>query len=463
MSSTTQDQPSFNQRHTRQLMLGTICKDTYIGADKVKKYLIKPVSESDIEYEGRQNISAIATTFKKGIDSFTDILFKNPLRYSEDVPDKIVEYYKTANGSDSLNEMAKGAFKESLLMNAVYWLVWTPDNTASNAREEEQLGIRPYIEEITLENIISIRRDSLGNLSMVIVAGTYVAEEGRYEDVEKAEYRVYFASGEVEIWREAKTGDEIEMYDTIMLDVPEMPIVELRYETQDETPAFINEAKLQLEQYNIESARFSYNIKLGFPMVTTWGLLQNSKNVAIDSEDSDGNPVKIVQFQSSKGIDFPVNPETGSKLGDIEFKEISGDSDSVLKGTSEDYTTAIMDGFISLITSTSGNKTVAEAENERAAGESTLSSASSNLEDFLNRVHSLFCKYAGIEPVGEIYTNTEFVDDDLDSLEYQLLTDLLAESVIDKRQFLEELQSYGKLQTVDIDALMDRLTAVGYQ
>ena len=293
---------------------------------------------------------------------------------------------------------------------------------------------------------------------MVIVAGSYSFKEGRYGSEKKIEYRIYFDTGLVEIWRENAEG-EITHYEDIQLEVEKMPIIELQYEEQTDTPAFTNESKLQLQQYNIDSARFSYNLKLAFPLVKTWGLLQNSNNIAKNDIDEDGNPVKIVEFQASKGIDFPVNPENGAKLGDINFEEISGDADKVLQGTSNDLTMAISRGFIQITTNQSGNKTVAEAENERATAEGTLNSASQNVEMFLNDAHILFCEYAGIKPTGTIVMNTEFVEDTLDNTEYQLLMDLYAEQIIDRTQLLEELQHYDKLKTMDIEALIDRTLA----
>ena len=457
MSTPGIDTPSFKVDDTIERQQGLMCKDVYEGGHNIKPYLIQPVSESAQEYQKRQKVSSVKPVFKKGIDSFTDLLFRKPITY-QDISPEIEEYYKKANGNQSLNEMAKGAFKESLLTNAIYWLVWTPPNDAETAAEENEEQIRPYIEEIILDNVVEVVHDTMGNVARITVAGAYEYESGRYGSVMKPEYRIYFNDGVVEIWRENSEG-EIVLVDTIQLEVPKMPIVELRYEEQTETPAFTNEAKLQLQQYNIDSARFSYNLKLAFPLVKTWGLLQNSNNIAKDSIDDDGNPVKVVEFQASKGIDFPVNPETGAKLGDIEFEEISGDADKVLKGTSDDLTISISRGFIQITTNQSGNKTVAEAENERATGEGTLSSAAQNVEVFLNDVHTLFCEYAGLPVEGNIIMNTDFVEDTLDNTEYQMLMDLYSEQIIDRTQLLEELQHYDKLKTMDIEALIDRTLA----
>ena len=44
-----------------------------------------------------------------------------------------------------------------------------------------------------------------------------------------------------------------------------------------------------------------------------------------------------------------------------------------------------------------------------------------------------------------------------------MLKNLLDEQIINKRAFIEELKSYGKLKVVDVDDLMNELVATGMQ
>ncbi len=457
------DTPRFEQPLSLAQTEYAKCKKVFDGSSYVNSFLLQPVSESNKEYEVRASISSIGSSYRKGITNIRDIIFRKDLEYSEDMPESIAEDYTTVWGGNDLNDLSKNTLKDALLGNGCYWLIWTPTEQAANAKEEEQLGIRPYIEKITMDRIVEqlTYQDALGNLTMVTVKGSYVYKETKYEKEYKAEYRVYFDTGIVEIWRD--TGGMIVQVEEVILGVPEMPIVYFVIDQDQDIPPFINEANLQLQQYNIDSAKFSYNLKLAFPLVTTWGMLMNSQNIAEDGFDNDGNSVKLVEFQASKGIDFPVNPETGAKLGDLEFKEVSGTSDKVLKSTSDDLTKAILEGFVTMTTDTTGNKTTTQSESERVAGESTLASTASKLEAFINRAHDLFCKYAGVPTQGEIIVNDEFVGDELDDLEYKLLFDLLGEEILDKEEFVRELQGYGKLKGVDVDKLIARLTAVGKQ
>ncbi len=456
------DAPDFKQDNSLSQEEYLKCKAVYGGSPYVAGYLLKPVSESTAEHDIRKKISSIDSTYKKGINSFRDIIFRKDIEYSDDIPEQLLEYYKTVSGGDNLNSLSRDTLKDILLANDCYWLIWTPQFQAANAKEEEEIGLRPYIEKITADRIVDslTYQDALGNLTMVTVQGSYVYEKNRYEKKTKTEFRVYFKDGLVEIWRQ-DSQNVFTLVDEVQSEVKAMPIIKMTFSEGESIPPFVNEANLQLQQYNIESAKFSYNIKLAFPLVVTWGMLMNSHNIATDGFDDEGNEVKLVEFQSSKGIDFPVNPETGSKLGDIEFKEVSGTSDKVLKSTSEDLTKSIIDGFITMTTDASGNKTVEQAESERVAGESTLAATASNLELFINRGHDLFSQFAGIPTKGYITINKQFVKDMLDELEYKLLIDLLGEEIIDKREFVLELQRYGKVKNIDVDELMDRLTAVG--
>jgi hypothetical protein len=245
-------------------------------------------------------------------------------------------------------------------------------------------------------------------------------------------------------------------------EVKRMHILEFSFSESTDIPPFINEANIQILANNTHSSKYAYNKKLAFPFVKSWGMLQNSRNMFIDSVDDEGNPIKIVEFQASKGIDFPVNPETGAKLGDVEIEELSGDADAILKTSIADFKQEIVDGFIKMFdTSSSGNKTVEQSESERVAGESMASNLSQSLEDFLEEVHTLFCEMAGVTPDGKITTNKEFTTTELTELRYRMLTDLKTDNIIDTETFITELQKYGELDSVDAEEMATTLVAKG--
>ncbi|MDM5264689.1 hypothetical protein PF327_10830 [Sulfurovum sp. XTW-4] len=453
--------PEFKIKDTTVIAQSKKCNDVYVGANRVQEYLIKSNSESTIEFNSRKSIASCGTTFKKGINSIVDILFKTEITIDEKVSPKLTKYYETADGKQSLNKIAKTLLKQLLLSNKVYVLVWTPVNDAKNAKEEEQKGIRPYIEIITRDRVMDniLKRDSLGNIVHIAIAGSYVESETRYETKTNNEYRVYFNDGITEIFRETKDG--VSLYQTVQSEVEELNIIELTMDEVNDIPNFINEANYQLQHYNIESAKDSYNKKLAFPFVVTWGMMSNSSGIATEKTDDNGNTIQVVEFQANKGIDFSVHPETGAKLGDVEIKELDGNADTILKTTLEDKKLAILDGFIKFFTESSGNKTVEQSESERTAGESMAASLSQDMEHYLNRIHDLMCKFAGEKTEGYISTNKEFIDSGLTDIVYKMLSDLYMDETIDREAFLTEIQSYGLLKTIDIQKLKDRLTANG--
>jgi hypothetical protein len=448
--------PNFTYENQVVIDQSLKCFNTYTGADKVQAYLEKSGSESAAEYNRRLASSACGTTYRRAVNSIINIIFKNPITIDEGVSHDITRYYDTADGTKSLNELAKDLLRYMLLENKVYVLVWTPPVQASNAREEQQLGIRPYLSIISRDKVMDsvLRRDEYGNIEHIAVAGTYVYSQDKYEEETKTEYRVYFSDGTVEVFRETDGG--IVLTDTIQSGVNELSIIELVFDDTVDIPPFINEANYQLQYYNIESAKDSYNKKLAFPFVTTWGMMANSAGIAMPSTDDNGNPINVVEFQSSKGVDFSVNPETGAKLGDVEIKELNGSADAVLKSTLQDKKDAIVDGFVRFISETTGNKTQTQSESERVVGESMVASLSYKMEEYVNQIHTLFSKFAGVAPQGYITTNKEFFDTSMDDLSYKMLSDLYSDGTIDKTAYLTELQNYGELKTVDISALNDR-------
>ena len=453
--------PSFQQTNTVLLSQVSKCHNVYEGSEKVHEYLTKSKNESALGYSTRVEISACATIFKKGINSFVDILFRDSLTYSDDMPENIVEYYDSADGKRSLNEVAKQITKEILLSNKVYVLVWTPQSTATNAKEEQQQGVRPYIEIITRDRIIDsvTKRDTNGNIERIGVIGSYIESETRYEIEEGVENRVYFNDGTTEIFR--KYGGGFVLHDTIESDVKDMHILELTLDDIVDSPPFINEANTQLQHYNLESAKDAYNVQLAFPFIVTHGMMQNNRDISVNGTDDDGNTIQVVEFQANKGIDFAVNPETGAKLGDVTIKELSGSADAVLKSSIDDKKMAIIDGFVKMVGDSSGNKTTQQSESERVSGESTLAALSDKIEDFLNDIHALFSAFLSMEVKGYISVNKEFIEQGLSELKYKMLSDLYADETLDRRAYIEELQNLGELTTLDVDELEARLLANG--
>jgi len=458
------DVPSFNQSPSYKILLQDVskCHDVYNGGRDVHKYLNKSTSESLAGFKKSVSTSALSQTFENGINSIKDILFRSPITFDDKISPNLLELYKTVDGRQSFNEFAKEILVQAELSNRVYVLVSTPPHNAKTKAEEIQQGVRPTSELIPRDRVMDklIKRDGAGNIVRIGITGSYIKTEGKYTDVVEDENRIYFADGTVEIWRDNSDGEMV-LHETISSEVKEIHILEFVYNEIKDAPPYINAANYQLQHYNIERSKDRYNIKLGFPKVISWGLMGNSQNVSTQTKDENGNTVNVVEFDADKGIDFSVNPETGAKLGDVKILELDGKADGILETTLASKTKTIVKSFIEVVSDSNGNKTVEQSESERAEGESEISQLSDKMEDFINKIHKLFARFAGDSGDGYITTNKEFIKNGLTELKLKMLDDLLGNEIIDKIAYTKELQGMGELQTLDIDELEKRLIADG--
>jgi hypothetical protein len=427
-----------------------LCKNVYAGSSHCKKYLTLKTGESREGFEARKLEATLNQTFYKGVRSIIDIIFRKELTLSDDVSQKMKDYYEKADGTHSLNVVAKHLLRDMLLTNRAYVLVWTPPVKAKNALEEKKKGLRPYVQLIDRTRILKMN----GKPPSIAVKGTYQENIGRYGSDTRVEHKIYFEDGIVERWVDDKKVE------TIKIGYQGIPIVEAIFdENEKDMPPFADEATYTISHFNMESRRKSYGHKLLDPTIVSWGMFQNQENIATETTDSEGNKVFKVEFGANRGINFPVNPETGAKLGDVEFKELSGKSDAIARASLEDDLTAIKKGFIEIVSEKSGNKTVTESENERVSGESQLSSIASTLENVLNRVHFLMCTMAGEPVVGEITVNKEFLNTTITDLQYQIWKDMNIDGLMTKETFLKMLQKNGALEGVNLDEELRKLEA----
>ncbi len=434
-----------------------LCRKTYNGSLECLEYLFQRDYESDRSFEGRQKFVSVGANYKKNIDSVLTMIFKSPVRY-DGIDAQLEDLYTKVDGTSSITFFSKETLKSVLLEHTGYVLVWTPENIAQNKAEEKELGIRPYAENIHRSRIINkyTQRNEAGELTQICIAGSYEMQDpdDEYLLVDKIEYRFYFADGTVHVFREANGG--FELFDIIYSELKKMPIVEFIYDTNPkQTPPFYDPALHQLHIMNIESGKDRYNFDLPFATVVTYGMLQNQKNLVI-TDPTTG--VSKVEFRSDKGIDFPVNPETGARLGGVEFVERDGKIDDILGGTIEDKKTSINEAFVKLISdSLTGNKTTEQSESERAMGLGALSSLSAGMKDGLNKVHALFSESMGsTTPQGELYLDLDFISKELTRDNLELFNGLYMEGVLSDTEYIKCLQDPEYFESLDADELAVR-------
>ncbi len=430
----------------------TLCRATYKGSLSAVKYLSQREYESDTSFEKRNELVAVGYNYKKGIDTIVSMIFKEDIKYNE-MPPNIEEMLETVDGNDDFTFFGRSILRSITVGHTGYVLVWTPQEKAANKQQEKELNIRPYAEFIERERVVEkyTQRDSKGALSQICIQGSYpvASTDDPYLMEDKPEYRFYKKDGTVDIFREAAEGG-FTFFETRSNELKQMPVVEFLVDRDsDKTPPYYDSAVYQLHIMNIESGKDRYNFDLPFPTVTTFGMLQNSKNLVVPGLDG----VQKVEFRSDKGIDFPVNPETGAKLGGVEFIERSGDIDGILAKSIEDKRASIDAAFIKLLVDSTGNKTVEQSESERAAGISSLTSISNAMAAGLLRVALLMMEMSGNKGKPGVILTKEFLSGEITPQQITLFYDLYLSGALTDAEYIKCLQDPKYFDSLDADKM----------
>ena len=447
--------PPFDQSHPNTDLINKSL-NVYHGSEETKKYLIKAPTETEEEFKNRQKNFSIAPFYKSGIDSIINIIMRNPITYSDDMRQDIKDIYsKNIDGNNtSLNEYAKNILRDLLLTNKNFTNVFTQQGESE----------RPYINNIARNRVSYIIRGGIAK--QIAIKGSYLHQKDRYNIEHKEEHKIYFEDGLVEVWREGKhTGDIQTEYQTI-------PIVETTFqgdksEFLNDKPPFLDLAKLQIRWGETDSRKNEFVNRLAIPIVISWGM--DLETLSSDSTETAVNKIGDtykVELAGSRGWMFPISQD-GKKLGDIEFRELSGENDTVLKGNLVDIENQIKAGFIKFVKSEKGSKTVTESQNERVDAESQLSSIANLLDDALNEINELFFALHGKKEkeltgkVGIITVNKDFLDTKITDLEYQILSDLNENGLITNETLLGQLKEGGTLKGVNVEDEVKKLEAKG--
>lgn len=429
--------------------------DVHNGSETTVKYLKQASTEDSEEFKNRKSNFTLAPLYQTGIESIINIIMRNPITFSDDMREDIKDMYsKDIDGlNTSLNEHAKQILRDLLLTNKNFTNVWTEPN-----------GSRPYVSNVERLRVAYIYRD--GEFKQIAIKGAYSQFKDRYNIEIKEEYKIYFGNGDVEVWRDGK------LTDTLLTDYNTIPVIETtlqgnKAEFYNDKPPFLDLAKMMIRWGETDSRKNEFVNRLAIPLVVAWGM-----ELAELAEDSTETAVTRVgdtyrvEMAGSRGWSFAIN-QNGQKLGDIEFRELSGANDGVLRANITDIENVVKNGFVKFVQSDKGGKTVTESENERVGAESYLSSIAQLLEDSLNEINGLFYSFYGKKETtvtggkGYITVNKDFLATKLTDIEAQLLKDLNEASIITHETYLKQLQDGGMLKGVDVDMEIKKLESKG--
>jgi len=374
---------------------GLLCEAVYFN--KASKYLRKQVGEGYDDFSKRVNSSVIDTTFARGIDNTVKLTFKQEIVTNSDVL--------------NFNKCGKDVLTDLLIHGIVFVHVW---NTLDEELDKAHYTILDLkiIEEVILNDLNEIHSIQI---------------KGEEFDI------IYFSDGTIQ----HVIGDKViheEMaiiFPFVMIRVPKVP--------------YLQEAKFQISHYNIDSAREAYGLKLLNPIVKSWGMLQNQDNIATDL-----NGVTKVEFQATRGIDFPMFE--GKKGGDIEILELNGTNDSIASNFLEYRTKQIENGFLnSILTPSATRKTEMEILTVSAPVTSTLTHYSKLIVDALINIGLIANKIMSINSTIELSHLPTMIHKGLTQEEYLVLKELKDDGLLSTETYMRVLKSkFDMLKDVDL-------------
>lgn len=390
--------------------------NVYDGVDTAKTYLQKYNQEEDTDYAKRQSIATLDNFVFRTVEDIKNIIFRKPLDETNIKHNKLKEYAKKINFTDNLNEFAKGVLENRLKDGHTFILVDSIDydkEVVVNAAQANALGIRPYFVNLTRPNILSWKKDQLGQYTMVVIRELYEVE-GPYNISVGEQIKVWEKkNGKVTVqrWRDdEKYGEEI----ITGLDI--IPIVQVG---NDMTPPLYDLAKINITHMNRDSEVSNYARVGGAAFLAVFGDLDEGEN-------------KPATLGINKGLKF-----RDKTTSDVKWIEMEGRNYDMLKDRIL-YHEEQMQRIAVSFTTEQENKTATQVNKESMTGESKATDYATELEEGINTSIQLINKYLTGTVIPE--DNQVEVNKDFDSA---ILTPEMVASY--RTDYMSGIISYEKL------------------
>ena len=431
-----------------------------LDPNKYLNYLQKSPSETKKEYKRRKELPLLGFHYHRGINAIADMVFKKKLKYAKDIKQ---DWINSVDKINNFGEFAKQLFRQSIVKNDVFVLVYTPvfDKDKVTPEQAKKDGIRPYCKIIESDKVLKDKTlyHEDGSVKMILIEDEVLSEVDEYRQESKKIYKAYFSDGRIHTFTLVSGKYKITKEEH---DLEEMHILHYKHDDDLSVPPFISEATLQLKLMNYESLLEAYTWKELQPLMITYGMESILSNKELQEKtpcsesDNPEDCIYHLDIHASRGINFPVDEEDGTKYGGVEYLELAHNGAKNANERIEKGELQIAKGFIRLVVSGSGNKTVAQSEHEGAEGLSRLESVANRFEHFVNDIYKLMLKMDGEEIKDNeeyILLSKEYLSKDLSKLVYDILVDLELKGSILNTDLITELKSYGLLKTIDIEKL----------
>lgn len=242
------------------------------------------------------------------------ILSKAPVM--EDVPNNVLKLLpEVSNEGDSWADIVDWAVTETQSVTYGGILIDRPTGEADNLKDEEDLGMLPYVAKYPAESILEVRREYNIRRNKKMLSYVRLKEDDQTVRVLKLENNIY----SMELWQD--NGDGMRLVETVVPKRKKETINRIPFEIlsskggtiQPVKPLLEDVAELNLEHYRIEG-RITY-VHYWMSMAILWAsgvdnptpeLLQATKDSLVDE---DGNVIDTALTAAASAFD------NGFKIG----------------------------------------------------------------------------------------------------------------------------------------------------
>ncbi|PNW36259.1 UNVERIFIED_CONTAM: hypothetical protein BEN50_16785 [Euhalothece sp. KZN 001] len=424
-------------------------------SDPVKshRYLPFEVDETVEEYNLRLSRSHFYRFFRASIEVFSGFLSDFNVR--EETPDQIKALLENVDGKgNNLQTFLRLADEKALRDGHCYILVDYPQVQPRNAREERELGARPYLSLIDRRNIKNwLLNPSETEIEQVTITEQIKVQSGNFGVASVTQYRV-ITPNRFEVWR--LDQNEPILVESGEISLRKVPIVcyscsaSQSHQFESELP-LIDLAETNLKHYQRLSDYIEKEHAINMPVLVVQELERDYDDpLAPDSQDKEGKPeIKLGSRSALWNLEAKfIEPQaTSLQESRISIKNIE---ENIEKRT------------LTFLTTTEAPKTATEIAAFTSPTKANFQTMADAKENNTEQIFRLLGEFLGLSPrnvVGGISVNRLIIEGGLSVEESRLLLEMQRNGQITLKTLLKNLIDGKKIKLSS--SIQDEIDMIG--
>jgi len=412
---------------------------------KTVKYLPKENSETSTSYDARLAKGTYLDYYNPTVDGIAGLLFKNPINYNDDIPSQLDNFIENANmQGDHFDIIIKELFKNALDKGISFAMVDMPRvENLTNKKQEQQLGIKPYVVQIAPENVTAWKTETING--QIVLTMVKIREFAEIDDLDNE-----YATKTVERYRVLKIGswelwEKDNMIDTGITKLDVIPFVGLNLNKKgffESFPTFYELFSLNVAHYQVFSDIRHNNHIACVPMLKFIGFsaeevqkIPISANTAIATQNTEAN----VDWLDYEGKGAEASERTLARL-ETNMREIG------LSVVSQDKT----------VTATEVNISTTQSQ-------SKLNGYTRSLIDSVELILLYVSKFYGKDDGGSIDIDADILTQPLTSQEFTVLDNAVAKGNLSLKEMWSIVASgtFSVSSDFDFDVMKEQIGSDG--